>query len=414
MKQPENVQAPSGTSRFFKILTAAAWPLAVVLALHRTVITAFNGTATDDFTTVYNALSRALAGLPVYDQAYHHVDPLYLYNPGATLLLLPMGLVDNFDAVRYAFIIVNSLAIILALALLTRLVGQSLRGPVWPVAIAIGFSTESVINTLTFSNINGILLLLLSVFLFCFVRSFSPVVNTEDSRGRSFSPHALRYIAGIAIGLAIVIKPQFAPLLFLPLMRLDWRTITGGIAAPVVLNVIAWRLIPGASDYLTKLVPYLGQTRDYANSSLAGWQAYFDISNALYLPVWLLVAAAVAIGMLVLLRWRVTDMLLWSLTSSGLLLVGVFTLSSLGQQYYSMWLFPMVFTVFLSRSVFHSWPAWLAAVLFLIPNSWTSSLWPNFGRWMGTYIGTLGWVLLIVVTLATAVGWWRLQVKNPA
>ena len=106
--------------------------------------------------------------------------------------------------------------------------------------------------------------------------------------------------------------------------------------------------------------------------------------------------------------------LLWSLTSSGLLLVGVFTLSSLGQQYYSMWLFPMVFTVFLSRSVFHSWPAWLAAVLFLIPNSWTSSLWPNFGRWMGTYIGTLGWVLLIVVTLATAVGWWRLQVKNPA
>ena len=65
MKQPENVQAPSGASRIFQILTAAAWPLAVVLALHRTVITAFNGTATDDFTTVYNALSRALTGLPV-------------------------------------------------------------------------------------------------------------------------------------------------------------------------------------------------------------------------------------------------------------------------------------------------------------------------------------------------------------
>src|SRR5690625_3566322 len=199
VKQPENVQAPSGTSRIFQILTAAAWPLAVVLALHRTVITAFNDTATDDFTTVYNALSRALTGLPVYDQAYHHVDPLYLYNPGATLLLLPMGLVDNFDAVRYAFIIVNSLAIILALALLTRLVGQSLRGPVWPVAIAIGFSTESVINTLTFSNINGILLLLLSVFLFCFVLSFRPVLNTEANSSRIHSPHPLRIIAGIAI-----------------------------------------------------------------------------------------------------------------------------------------------------------------------------------------------------------------------
>src|SRR5699024_4591341 len=150
-----------------------------------------------------------------------------------------------------------------------------------------------------------------------------------------------------------------APLLFLPLMRLDWRTILGGVAVPITLNLVAWPILPGASDYLTKLVPYLGQTRDYANSSLAGWQAYFDIPNALYWPVWLATAMAVAIGMVILLRWRTTDVVLWSLTSSGLLLVGVFTLSSLGQQYYSMWLFPMLFTVRLPRSVFHSWPACL-------------------------------------------------------
>src|SRR5699024_10961591 len=104
--------------------------------------------------------------------------------------------------------------------------------------------------------------------------------------------------------------------------------------------------------------------------------------------------------------------MLWALTTSGLLLVGVFSLSSLGQQYYSMWLFPMIVSVFLARSVFHSWPASLAATLCLIPNSRTSTLWPDFGRWMGTYIGSLGWVLLIVATAATALGWWRLQVKN--
>src|SRR5699024_4484420 len=166
VKQPENVQAPSGTSRIFQILTAAAWPLAVVLALHRPVITAFNGRATDGLTAVDDALSRALTGLPVYDQAYHHVDPRYLYTPGATLLLLPMGLVDNFDAVRYAFLIVNSVAIIVALALLTRLVGQSLRGPVWPVAITIGFSTVSVFNTLNLSFLHCILLMLISLYLF--------------------------------------------------------------------------------------------------------------------------------------------------------------------------------------------------------------------------------------------------------
>ena len=100
--------------RFSKILTAAAWPLAILLVIHRTFITAFNGTATDDFSTVYNALSRALAGSPVYEQAYHHVDPLYLYNPGATLLLLPIRIIDNFEAARYIFIVANSLAIIAA------------------------------------------------------------------------------------------------------------------------------------------------------------------------------------------------------------------------------------------------------------------------------------------------------------
>ena len=414
MKQPHYGGDESRSSRSFQILNAVTWPLAIVLALHRTFITAFNGTATDDFSTVYNALTRALTGIPVYDQAYNHVDPLCLYNPGATLLLMPIGLVDNFDAARHAFIIANGLAIIASLALLTHLVGRSLREPVLPIAVAIAFSTESVINTLTFSNINGILLLLLSVFLYCFLGAFTRLKETDTPDGKTPGASTLRYLAGLAIGLAIVIKPQFAPLLFLPLMRLDWRTILGGIAVPVTLNVVAWPILPGASDYLTKLVPYLGQTRDYANSSLAGWQAYFDIPNALYWPVWLATAMAVAIGMVILLRWRTTDVVLWSLTSSGLLLVGVFTLSSLGQQYYSMWLFPMLFTVCLPRSVFHSWPACLAAVLFLMPNSWTSDLWPNFGRWMGTYTGTLGWVLLITATAATAVAWWRLQAKNPA
>ena len=404
----------SNGPKIAKVLTAAAWPLAIVLALHRTVVTAFNGTATDDFSTVYNALSRAFTGLPVYDQAYNHVDPLYLYNPGATLLLMPMAAIDDFEVARYLFITVNRLAVVAALALLTHLVGQSLRGPVLPTSIAVAFSTESVINTLTFSNINGVLLLLLAVFLYAFVRSFDFAPAANQIHPLSRTSKTQRFVAGIAIGLAIVIKPQFAPLLFLSVVRLDWRTTVTGIAIPVALNVVAWQIIPGAQDYFTKLMPYLGEPRDYANSSLAGWQAYFDISDALYWPVWLLVAAAVAIGTIVLLRWRTTDVMLWALTTSGLLMVGVFTLSSLGQQYYSMWLFPMIFSVFLPRSVFHSWPAWLAATLFLIPNSWTSTLWPDFGRWMGTYIGTLGWVLLIVATAATALGWWRLQVKNPA
>src|SRR5699024_9162047 len=92
--------------------------------------------------------------------------------------------------------------------------GRSLREPVLPIAIAIAFSTESVINTLTFSNINGILLLLLSVFLYCFLGAFTRLKETDTPDGKTPGASTLRYLAGLAIGLAIVIKPQFAPLLF--------------------------------------------------------------------------------------------------------------------------------------------------------------------------------------------------------
>ncbi|MFS0301152.1 glycosyltransferase family 87 protein [Corynebacterium striatum] len=197
------------------ILTIAAWPLALLLIVHRVFVVALNGTPTDDFTTVFNAVRRFLDGQPVYDQAYNHVDPLYLYNPGATLLLSPLGMAD-FSLTRGAFICANALAICAALAILTTVVGYSLRGPVFPVALVAAFATEAVINTLGFTNINGLLLLALSVFLWGILQS---------RRGP-------RVAAGIAIGLAILIKPQFAPLLFLPLVKKDWLSIAGASLCP--------------------------------------------------------------------------------------------------------------------------------------------------------------------------------------
>lgn len=386
------------------VVRAVAWPIAVVLMIHRVMIVALNGDTTDDFTTVYSAVRRFLDGTPVYEQAYNHVDPLYLYNPGATLLLAPLGMSDNLELMRAGFIVVNAIAIVAALALLTRLVGHRLSGALFPASIAIAFATESVTNTLAFSNINGLLLLALSVFLWALIRGLG-----DDSSTRR---PALLWLAGIAIGLAIVIKPQFAPLLFLPLVRLEWRSIAVGLVVPLGLNTIAWPIIPGASDYLSKLVPYLGITRDYANASLPGLQAYFGLSDVVFYPLWLLVAACVAVGVIVLLRWRITDVTLWATTTSTLLLVGVFLLSSLGQQYYSMWLFPAMFTVVLARSVFHSWPAWLAAACFLLPVTWYSVHWPNAGRWLSVYVGTFGWLLLVVAITSTTLGWWASQHRS--
>lgn len=370
-----------------RVANAAAWPLAVLTVIHGVFILAANGSVTDDFTTVYSAIRRFLEGTDVYNEVYHHVDPHYLYNPGATLLLTPMGLIANPSLARGVFIVVNAAAIIAALAILTRLVGHRLTSALWPVSIALAFATESVRNTLTFSNINGILLLIFVGFLALWV------------------PQRSNWLAGILLGIAIVVKPMFAPLVFLPLVRLDWRTLITAVAVPVITNVIAWPLVPGAHAYVTTVMPYLGQTRDYANSSLAGFSEYFGMPSFPHAFLWCVFASFCAVGALALLYWRNTDPYLWASTTSGLLLTGVFLLSSLGQQYYSMMLFPLLFTVVMRRSVMHTAPAWIAVFFVLAPVDWASDLAVNLGRWANTFTATLGWALLITVIATTAVAW---------
>lgn len=371
------------------------WPLAVILIIHRVFILAVNGSTTDDFSTVHAAVRRFLDGVPVYNEIYHHVDPHYLYNPGATLLLSPLGMVPSFELARFSFIGANALAIILALALLTRLFGFSLRSLIFPATLTLAFLTESVRNTLIFSNINGILLLALVGFLWL-------LLNNR------------LWAAGLVLGLAILVKPMFLPLLFLPLAKWQWQTLIGGLAVPAVFNLAAWPLVPGASDYATRLMPYLGEVRDYANSSLSGLAVYFGMPAGL-LTFWFGVFAVIGvIGGLTLLRWRYTDPLLWATSTAGLLLTGVFLLSSLGQMYYSMMLFPWIFTVLLRRSIFHAWPAWIAVYLFLSPDSWQSSRWVDYGRWATFFNPTAGWALLIVVTAVVVVCWFIAERRTTA
>ena len=369
------------------------WPLAVVLGLQLLFVESLNGAVTDDFTTVYSALQRFLNGENIYEQVYHHTDPLYLYNPGATLFLSPIGLIASAEVARACFIFANAASIIASLAILTRMFGFSLRSALFPLSIVMAALTESVRNTLVFSNINGLLLLALVGYLWCL---------TKKQRWA-------RWSAGLIIGLAIVVKPQFAPLLFLPFIMRWWSTIIVGIAVPVGLNLLAWPIAPGASNYRTELVPHLSQTRDFANSSLPGLAAYFDMPDWLYYPLWLFFAATAGVTILALLIIRRSDHLLWLVTTAGVLFCGVFFLSSLGQMYYSMLLFPMIFSVTRSRSVFHIWPTWLATILFLSPLNWVTTWTPNtalpVGQWINYFSATAGWALLLLTTAVCAISW---------
>lgn len=369
------------------LLNVVMWPLALMLVFHRVVVLAVNGSITDDFSTVYFALRRMWEGTDVYAENYSFVDPHYLYNPGATLLLSPMAAFGHFDLARFLFIAVNAGAIILALAVLTRMVGYSLRDGVWPTSIVFAFLTEAVRNTLVFSNINGLLLLALCVVLWGL-------------------HHRHRFLAGVVLGLAIVVKPLFAPLLFLPFALGMLDAVAVAIAVPVVLNAIAWFVVPESGDYVRVVMPYLKQVRDYANSSLPGIGAYFNAPDG-FATVWFLVMAAlIIIGVIALLRLRLSAPVTWLNSTTALLLTGVFFLSSLGQMYYSMLLFPALFTVLLRRSVMHNPLAWLAAYGFLSPDDFNSERWVEAGRYASMLKPTVGWALFIVAIVGTAVGWW--------
>ncbi|MDO4908405.1 MAG: glycosyltransferase family 87 protein [Corynebacterium sp.] len=379
------------------------WPIAVMLIIHAVFILAVNGSVTDDFTTVYQALRRFIDGINVYNENYTYVDPHYLYSPGATLFLAPLAVLGGLFRVRMAFIFLNAIAIVLALGISTRLVGYRMSSVVFPGAVVAAFLTESVRNTLVFSNINGILLLALVLFLIS-------LVNNHP------------WWAGIFIGFAILIKPIFLPLLFLPLVYLYWQTIIVAIAIPVVLNLIAWPLVPGASDYISRTMPYISEVRDFSNSSLSGQAVYFGIGNGPRLVIAALIALIIIIGLVFLLRIRHSDPVLWVTASSSLLLAGVFFLSSLGQMYYSMLLFPVVLTLFRSVSTMHVWTMWFALYAIYSPQSWeldniqgrirpageVFGQMPNpvWGQWLLPLLPCLGWCAFILITATTAFYWW--------
>ncbi|KAB3523416.1 DUF2029 domain-containing protein [Corynebacterium sp. zg254] len=373
-------------STLAKIASLALWPLALIAFIHKTFITPFNGPETDDFTTVISALYRFREGIPVYNEQYWQVDPHYLYSPGATLLLSPLAWLPEQDASRMAYIVLNSIAVVCACGLLTKLFDLPLSSPVFPGSVWLLFNTESLQNTLAFSNINGLLLFLEVVFLWGLLRRHP-------------------WLGGIALGLAITIKPQFAPLLVLPLFKKQWATFVPAVGIPLSLNLAAWPMMTSPEDFFTKLMPYLAETRDYANNSITGMAAYFGWSEGMTWFWRIFGALVVGTALFLLLQWRHTEELFWATTTTSLILIGVFLLSSLGQMYYTMLALPMFFTILLRRSVMHNPMTWLGMYFCLTLDSWKSEEFEWFGYTMENVRGTIGWALIMLSATTMIVVW---------
>ena len=352
--------------------------------IHRSYVLATNGYITDDYGPVYRAVVNFKMGWDIYNEHFDHVDPHYLYPPGGTLLMAPFGYLP-VDASRYWFITFNTIAIVLAAYFLVRLFGYGFRSVALPAVLAAIFCTESVINTLVFGNINGCLLLAEVLF-------FRWLLDGNKKH---------EWLAGVAIGLTLVVKPLLLPLLLLPLLNRQWRALVSAFAVPLVFNVAAWPLISDPMNFVTRTVPYILTTRDYFNSSIAGNGIYYG------LPMWLILLLRVAFVLLAAYTlwllykyYRTRDPLFWMLTSSGVVLIASWLVLSLGQGYYSIALFPFLMTVVLSNSVLRNWVAWLAIYGFMSPDRWLLGHWPTTGRFLEYMKITYGWGLMLVVVFS--------------
>ena len=373
---------PTSPPSTASILRSALWPIAIMSIIHRSYVLTSNGYITDDWAPVYRAVRNFRAGVDIYNEHFDQVDPHYLYPPGGTLLMAPFGYIDSEFAARNWFILLNTLAIIGAACLLVRLFRFPLSSVALPALLTAMFVTESVTNTLVFTNINGVILLAEVLFL----RS---LLDGRTNR---------EWLAGIAIGLSLVVKPVLGVLLLLPLLNRQWRAVAAAIAVPVAFNAVAWPLVADRMNFVNRTLPYIFSTRDYFNSSVLGNGVYYG------LPMWLIVALrlafiALAAGSLWLLYryYRERDVFFWMLTSSGVLLITSWLVLSLAQGYYSMMLFPFLMTVVLPNSVLRNWPAWLAAYGFLTLDRWLMWRWPTTGRFLEYMKITYGWSLMLVV-----------------
>ena len=243
--------SPPSTSA---VVRTALWPIAIMSIIHRSYVLTSNGYITDDWAPVYRAVRNFRAGAAIYNEHFDQVDPHYLYPPGGTLLMAPFGYIDSEFAARNWFIVLNTAAIIVACCLLVRLVRFPLTSVALPALLAAAFVTESVTNTLVFTNVNGCILLAEVLF-------FRWLLDGRVSR---------EWLAGIAIGLSLVVKPVLGVLLLIPLLNRQWRALAAAMVVPIGFNVAALPLVADRGNFFRRTLPYIFSTRDYFNSSVLG------------------------------------------------------------------------------------------------------------------------------------------------
>jgi hypothetical protein len=218
-----------------------------------------------------------------------------------------------------------------------------------------------------------------------------------DRRGKST-------VSGVALGLVLAVKPQFAPVLLWPLVRRRWRSfvaaLASGAAATLVGVVVAG---PGALiDWLT----YVSRRQPngaWVNNTIPGAAARLFRDNVWVEPLARLpwaepLAYGIAVGIIILTAWWVRhdpEMGLWALVAASLLAPPV------SWHNYLVVLGPGILLL-LARG--RTLPALLLLALQIIPLSWAGFFLPPVSTIDALMLNLYLYILLVhwlVFMLAT-------------
>lgn len=347
-----------------------------------------------DFTPIWTAANKYLSGEPVFNSDYTIDMPHYLYTPAGTVLIAPVALFGSQETARAVMAALGALCIIAAIALAARMVRPRWFHVIVPIAVSFFFITpEPARTTLALTNINGFMLLLQVLFIWFSLRLREKNVGWLNHFNR---PEA--WAAGAIAGVALSIKPQFAVLFIVSLAY--WQVAVVVVAALVaaVLFTIGWFTIAEPELFFTNLVPYLSEPRPRFNGSVGGLGIVLDWPDAAVTVLTIFVIITTLGAVALLWRWKEIDPVMFNFVATGVCFAGGFMASGLMQNYYSIWLIPLVLTIAQRKSPMH-WPITVLILLFMYAN-WT---WPDTGNpTAGLVLAFLPSFMFIALPLAVA------------
>lgn len=326
--------------------TVATWAAAAVLW----TLTCLHLDRTDqglgwDMTTVWRA-ERVFAhgGQPYSRAATDH--RLFLYPPSSLLLLRPVALV-SIRVAQVGGLVLTAVLICIAVMLSAHLLGRRWWGLTAAVAVLALHWAEPATAELGLENVTVLCFVALALFYLLGARE-----------------HWIT--AGLVIGLSLCIKPLFLPVLLVFVLARRWAGLATAIAVPAVLNLAAFAVVKDPTRVFTKLPSLLSRSGSGALLN----SAWVDVFQTFALPHWATILVrfvTVAVALVgAWLAWRlIPDARIRLVTTTSVLLIGVYLGGTLSENHYMLTLVPLAMTVVLPASPMRRVIAWIGILMLM-------------------------------------------------